>query len=96
MRLTTEEQWVERVQIFGSRRYLPNISYGSDIDLLIYAAETTSTDRLRNAIHEPYVDAFLVFGGVATSVSNRSQVEIQDYDARNLDAVTILDRNRFI
>ena len=94
--LTGKQQWIERIQVFGSRRYLSNVSYGSDIDLLIYSAEETSTERLRNAIHEPYVDAFLVFGGVATSVANRSQVAINDNHAHNLDAVTIGKGEKFI
>jgi predicted nucleotidyltransferase len=44
--LTKQQPWIERIQIFGSRRYVSNVSYGSDIDLLIHTNEETSTEKL--------------------------------------------------
>ncbi|MGD0798482.1 MAG: hypothetical protein ABR910_12235 [Acidobacteriaceae bacterium] len=90
--LAMVEAWIEKIQIFGSRRYLDNISYGSDIDLLVYSQVDTSIDKLRSSVQDPYVNAFLVSGALATSVANGSQIRLRDADASELGAVTIWDR----
>lgn len=90
--LTNAHTWINKIQIFGSRRYPENVSFGSDVDLLVYAQDNASVEELRTAIHHPYVDAFLVSAGVATSVANRSQIHLSDDEGSDLDAITIWDR----
>jgi predicted nucleotidyltransferase len=46
-------EWIDEIRIFGSRRYLSNASYGSDIDLLIVPNRQVPIDKLRAIIHEP-------------------------------------------
>ena len=72
--LTATASWIEEIQIFGSRRYLSNVSYGSDIDLLFIPNKEVSVPELLNVIDEPYLDAFLVVGGVAVSAENQGQI----------------------
>jgi predicted nucleotidyltransferase len=40
--LVMVEMWISKIEIFGSRRYSNNISYGSDIDLLVYECRKAS------------------------------------------------------
>jgi hypothetical protein len=53
--LTARTAWIEKIQILGSRRYVENVSYGSDIDLRVYSDGQGSTEALRNAVHDPYL-----------------------------------------
>jgi len=74
--LVADAPWIEEIRIFGSRRHLTNVSYGSDIDLLVIPNKDGSfQDYLREAVDHPYIDAFLVVEGVATSVANQSRDE---------------------
>jgi nucleoside phosphorylase/predicted nucleotidyltransferase len=91
--LTKAQTWIKMIKIFGSRRYPDNVSFGSDIDILVYAQDSASIEQLRLAIHDPYVDAFLVIAELATSVANGSQIRLGDAEATVLDAVTIWDRS---
>ncbi len=94
--LVAAATWIEEIQIFGSRRYLSNVSYGSDIDLLVIPSpdKDVSPPDLLKEIYEPYVDAFLVVQGLALSVENQGQIPFGlDSDKKRLDPVTIWTRS---
>jgi predicted nucleotidyltransferase len=65
--------WIEEIRIFGSRRYLSNASYGSDIDLLIVPNRQVQIDKLRTIVREPYIDAFMLDGELAISAMNETE-----------------------
>lgn len=65
-----ETEWIDESRIFGSRRYLSNASYGSDVDLLVVPSRQIQIDKLRALIHEQYIDAFLVDRTLAISAAN--------------------------
>ena|ERR1035441_6334670 len=88
-----QTDWIEEIRIFGSRRYLSNASYGSDVDLLVIPNRQIQTDKLRALIREQYVDAFLLDGTLAISVANETRINLAGADAlKNLDAVTLWSR----
>jgi nucleoside phosphorylase len=85
--------WIEEIRIFGSRRYLSNASYGSDIDLLIVPNRQVPIDKLRDIIREPYIDAFLLDGAIAISAMNDTRLNVTEAEeVRGLDAVTLWSR----
>jgi nucleoside phosphorylase len=88
----SKADWIEQVYIFGSRRYLSNASYGSDIDLLIVPNRAVQTDKLRALISEQYVDAFLLDGTVAISAANETRINLADSGMNRLDAVALWSR----
>jgi len=90
-----ETEWIDEVRIFGSRRYLSNASYGSDIDLLIVPNRQIQIDKLRAIIREPYVDAFLLDGQVAISAMNDTRINLGEAGSdRGVDAVTLWSRGK--
>ena len=90
-----QTEWIDEILIFGSRRYLSNASYGSDIDLLIVPNRQVSIDRVRDIIDEPYVDAFLLDNGVAVSAMNDTRINIgEPGTVTDLDAVTLWSRSK--
>src|ERR1700693_2239734 len=80
-----ETDWIDEIRIFGSRRYLSNASYGSDIDLLIVPNRQVQIDRLRAIVREPYIDAFMLDGTLATSAMNETRIDTAN--AMGMDAV---------
>ncbi len=90
----SEQAWIERIYIFGSRRYPSNASFGSDIDLLIIPNATTSIDSLKVNNREPYVDAFLLTGNTATSCNNGTQILLgNETPEKKLDAKPLWTRS---
>ncbi|HET8892037.1 MAG TPA: hypothetical protein VFQ41_24280 [Candidatus Angelobacter sp.] len=88
-----EAEWIDEIRIFGSRRYLSNASYGSDIDLLVVPNRQVQIDKLRAIIREPYVDAFLLDGGLAISAMNDTRISVAESDeTKGLDAVPLWSR----
>src|SRR5258708_6333440 len=88
-----EAEWVEEIRIFGSRRYLQNASYGSDIDLLIVPNRQVPIDKLRAIIREPYVDAFLLDGALAISAMNDTRLNVVEAEeVKGLNAKTLWSR----
>jgi nucleoside phosphorylase len=88
-----QADWIEEIRIFGSRRYLSNSSYGSDIDVLIVPNRQIQIDKLRALIFEQYVDAFLLDGTLAISAANETRIDLAGDEAINiLDAVPIWSR----
>lgn len=88
-----QKEWIEEIRIFGSRRYLSNASYGSDIDLLIIPNRQIQTDKLRALILEQYIDAFLLDGNLAISAVNETRIKLAGADGiKSLDAVTLWSR----
>jgi hypothetical protein len=86
-------EWIDEIRIFGSRRYLSNASYGSDIDLLIVPNRQVPIDRLRAIIHEPYIDAFLLDGALAISTMNETRLNVAEAEeVKGLNAVTLWSR----
>ena len=77
----SQTDWIEEVRIFGSRRYLSNASYGSDIDLLVVPNRQVQLDKLRGVIHEAYVDAFVLDGSLAISAMHETRINAADLDA---------------
>ena len=71
-----QTDWIEEISIFGSRRYLSNASYGSDIDLLIAPNRQIQIDKLRSLIFEQYIDAFLLDGTLAISAANETRIDL--------------------
>src|SRR5437762_5705144 len=87
--------WLEEIYIFGSRRYLTNTSYASDIDLLLVPNKIVSTAEVRGHIEEPYIDAFILAGGIAISVGNDTRIEVNpDNICASLNAVLLWSRSR--
>jgi nucleoside phosphorylase len=85
--------WIDEIRIFGSRRYLSNASYGSDIDLLIVPNRPVQLDKLRALITEPYIDAFILDGTLAISGMNDTRIPVNDAETvTGLDAVTLWSR----
>jgi nucleoside phosphorylase len=88
-----ETEWIDEIRIFGSRRYLSNASYGSDIDLLIVPNRQVQIDKLRTIIREPYVDAFLLDGALAISAMNDTRINVAEaVGGIGLDAVALWSR----
>jgi nucleoside phosphorylase/predicted nucleotidyltransferase len=88
-----QTEWIEEIRIFGSRRYLSNASYGSDIDLLVVPNRQIPTDKLRALIDEQYIDAFLVDGTLAISAANETRINLAEGNGiKGLDAVTLWSR----
>jgi nucleoside phosphorylase len=88
-----ETDWIDEIRIFGSRRYLSNASYGSDIDLLIVPNRQVSIDKLRDIIREPYIDAFLVDGALAISAMNETRLNVVEAEeVKGLNSVTLWSR----
>src|SRR5438046_10720300 len=88
-----ETEWIEEIRIFGSRQYLSNASYGSDIDLLIVPNCQVQIDKLRAIIREPYIDAFLLDGVLAISAMNDTRINVAEAEGvKGLDAVTLWSR----
>jgi nucleoside phosphorylase len=88
-----EAGWIEGIHIFGSRRYLSNASYGSDIDLLVIPNKQVPTDALRKAVDHRYVDAFLLDSGVAISAGNETRIQVGSRGIENsFDSVQIWTR----
>jgi nucleoside phosphorylase len=86
-------EWIDEIKIFGSRRYLSNASYGSDIDLLIVPNRQVKIDDLRATIREPYIDAFLLDGAVAISAMNDTRISMEGAEGtKGLDSVTLWSR----
>jgi nucleoside phosphorylase len=85
-----ETDWIDEIRIFGSRRYLSNASYGSDIDLLIVPNRQVQIDRLRAIVREPYIDAFMLEGTLATSAMNETRIDTAN--AMGMDAVALWSR----
>ena len=73
-----EADWIDEIRIFGSRRYLSNSSYGSDIDLLIVPNRQVPIDKLREIVKEPYIDAFMLDGALAVSAMNDTRINVED------------------
>ncbi len=89
----SEADWIAEIKSFGSRRYLSNASYGSDIDLLVVPGRHIQTDKLRALIQEQYIDAFLLDGTIAISTANETRINLADEDSiKHLDAVTLWSR----
>jgi hypothetical protein len=85
-----QTEWIDEIRIFGSRRYLSNASYGSDIDLLIVPNSQVPIDKVRDIVDEPYIDAFLLDGQVAVSAMNDIRINLGEAGSANdLDAVTL-------
>jgi predicted nucleotidyltransferase len=70
--------WIEEIHIFGSRRYLSNASYGSDIDLLIVSNRQAPIDKLSEIVKEPYIDAFMLDGALPISAMNDSRINVEE------------------
>jgi nucleoside phosphorylase/predicted nucleotidyltransferase len=88
-----QTEWIDEIRIFGSRRYLSNASYGSDIDLLIVPNRHVSIDKVRDIIDEPYVDAFLLDSHVAVSAMNDTRINVSEAGTvKGLDAITLWSR----
>ncbi|MCU1300474.1 MAG: hypothetical protein JWQ87_758 [Candidatus Sulfotelmatobacter sp.] len=88
-----ETQWIEEIRIFGSRRYLSNASYGSDVDLLVVPSRPIQIDKLRDLINQQYVDAFLLEGVLAISAANETRIDLTQPEAvKGLDAVPLWSR----
>jgi nucleoside phosphorylase/predicted nucleotidyltransferase len=88
-----QTEWIEEIRIFGSRRYLSNASYGSDIDLLVVTNRSIQTDKLRALIREQYIDAFLLDGTLAISAANETRINLAEGDGiKSLDAVALWSR----
>jgi nucleoside phosphorylase len=90
----SQADWVEEIYIFGSRRYPSNVSFGSDIDLLIVPNRVVSIPVLRAMIDERYVDAFLlVADSTAVSSANETVIPVSRMNIReDLDAVLLWRR----
>ena len=73
-----EADWIDEIRIFGSRRYVSNSSYGSDIDLLIVPNRQVPIDTLREIVKEPYIDAFMLDGALAISAMNDTRINVED------------------
>jgi len=73
-----EADWIDEIRIFGSRRYLSNSSYGSDIDLLIVPNRQVPIDKLREIVKEPYIDAFMLDGALAISAMNDTRINVEE------------------
>lgn len=84
--------WIEEIYVFGSRRYLSNASYGSDIDLLIAPNRPVQADKLRALIQEQYIDAFLLDGNVAIGTANETRINLGGDGVKRLDAVRLWSR----
>lgn len=85
--------WIDEIRIFGSRRYISNASYGSDIDLLIVPNRQVQIDRLRDMIREPYIDAFLLDDTLAISAMNDTRLNVAEAEkVTGLNAVTLWSR----
>jgi len=88
-----EAEWIGEIRIFGSRRYLSNASYGSDIDLLIVPSREVQIDKLRAVIREPYIDAFILDGALAISAMNDTRINVAEAEGTmGLDAVPLWSR----
>jgi nucleoside phosphorylase len=88
-----QAEWIEEIRIFGSRRYLSNASYGSDIDLLVVPNREVSVDKLREIVREPYIDAFLLDGPLALSAMNETRINMVEAEGvKGLNAVTLWSR----
>jgi hypothetical protein len=88
-----ETEWIDEIRIFGSRRYLSNASYGSDIDLLIVPNGQVPIDKLRAIIREPYIDAFLLDGALAISAMNDARLNVAEAEeVKGLNAKTLCSR----
>ncbi|HET6840592.1 MAG TPA: hypothetical protein VFK06_02750 [Candidatus Angelobacter sp.] len=88
-----ETEWIDEIRIFGSRRYLSNASYGSDIDLLIVPNRQVQIDKLRAIIRKPYIDAFMLDGGLAISAMNDTRINVAEAQgAMGLDAEVLWSR----
>jgi hypothetical protein len=66
MQKLSQADWVEEIYIFGSRRYPSNVSFGSDIDLLIVPNRFISGDiaavlRPRFCYAGPSVPTVMIF-----------------------------------
>src|SRR5580765_8116215 len=86
-------EWIDEIRIFGSRRYLSNASYGSDIDLLIVPNRQVPIDKLRYIIQEPYIDAFLLDGALAISAMNETRLNVAEAEeVKGLNAVPLWSR----
>jgi nucleoside phosphorylase len=88
-------EWIEEIRIFGSRRYLDNASYASDIDLLIVPNPNRQVqiDKLRAIIREPYIDAFMLDGALALSAINDTRINVDEAEkVIGLNAVTLWSR----
>jgi nucleoside phosphorylase len=93
--LSAAAEWIDEIQIFGSRRYLSNSSYGSDIDLLVVPNRQVQIDKLRDINHEDYIDAFLLDGEVAISSANETRINLdKDNSVNQLNAVRLWSRAR--
>jgi len=90
IRIGTSAEWIDEIKIFGSRRYLDNSSYGSDIDLLVVSNRQVPISKLRELICDEYIDAFLLDGNVAISSANETRINL-DTDERQgrLDSVRL-------
>ncbi|HEX5425222.1 MAG TPA: hypothetical protein VFW94_16865 [Candidatus Acidoferrales bacterium] len=86
-----QTDWIEEIRIFGSRRYLGNASYGSDIDLLIVPNREIQIDKLRAIIRHPYIDAFVLDDSLAISAMNDTRINVNN--ASGLDAVALWSRS---
>jgi nucleoside phosphorylase len=88
-------EWIDEIRIFGSRRYLLNASYGSDIDLLIVPNRQIQIDRLRDLTREPYIDAFLLDGVLAISAANETRINLAEAESiKGVDPVTLWSRSQ--
>ena len=86
---------VEKIYLFGSRRY-PHQSLRSDIDLLLITSDFIRPGDLRRFIEsEPILDLFTVMSGTATSCANESYISYENQQELldKLDAVLIWDRD---
>jgi nucleoside phosphorylase len=94
-KLVSEFPHVQRVYIFGSRRFETG-SVRSDIDLLLITQNDEIDYHLPARIREveAYIDAFQVIGGKAVSFANHSQITSTGRDGliKLLDAVCLWSR----
>lgn len=85
---------IERIFLFGSRRY-SHQSLRSDLDLLLITSDYVKPTDLRKLIENtPLLDLFTVSGGTATSCANESYIayESEQELLEKLDAVLIWER----
>lgn len=85
--------WLDKIYLFGSRRYAGNQSFGSDIDLLFVTTEELADSALREVLFEPYIDAFVLAGRRATSVCNGTRIDVNPEEIEeSLHAVLVWTR----
>ncbi len=93
-----QEDWIESIHIFGSRRFIDNGSYGSDIDLLLVptTGRQVPISEVRSVVSaERYVDAFLLKGNVATSAANETSIQlVHDDFQETLRSVPLWNREK--